>query len=163
MLELKCASELKKSLVNGLIIVQCLNWNAVFVDRTLAKKVLIIVQCLNWNGGINKIAFSYCSYNRTMLELKFVYFSYSVIFKNPYNRTMLELKYVFPYERTSRWKLIIVQCLNWNWRRMSFQYRTGELIIVQCLNWNSLHVIIKYSGGSYNRTMLELKFINDRC
>ncbi len=125
---------------------------------------LIIVQCLNWNLTATALLLrGSTTYNRTMLELKYRcsrrdLYSYSLIIVQCLN---WNFRSSFR-SRLDSW-LIIVQCLNWNLALSfgcSFLFR---LIIVQCLNWNNpAYIGVVNARRSYNRTMLELKFLN-RC
>ena len=97
-----------------LIIVQCLNWNSASGVPAGGWAPLIIVQCLNWNISIHWDSKKEWTYNRTMLELKYIN-SYRVANSCiTYNRTMLELKWRHICRSIRRQQLIIVQCLNWN-------------------------------------------------
>ena len=123
------------SIGQTLIIVQCLNWNMGVMQSYPYEWILIIVQCLNWNVLRCRHRDGFCTYNRTMLELKFQFAGQSI---------------------ATRF-LIIVQCLNWNVNGVLTNDSATLLIIVQCLNWNSSLSPEVCRWFAYNRTMLELK------
>ncbi len=101
-----------------------------------------------------------------MLELKYNYRFAGYFFKHSYNRTMLELKLAKRALQARFVRLIIVQCLNWNWFMML-------LIICKSVSYNRTMLELKFClcsseslrHGPYNRTMLELKLIyrSERC
>ena len=93
MLELKCINLRPIKCYYILLIVPCWNWNYVFRPKTIVQTSLLIVPCWNWNFPLlRRGEASLITFNRTMLELKFLKSFWKWRHRKTFNRTMLELK-----------------------------------------------------------------------
>jgi hypothetical protein len=182
MVELKSPFLICRRLFSYVLIGQWLNWNFVWISRSVKVRNVLIGQWLNWNTvGLNaagsvvsvligqwlnwnmvglNAAGSDVSVNRTMVELKYGRVERFREACQRVNRTMVELKLLSICQINNFWNCVNRTMVELKYGRVERCRQRRQLVLIgQWLNWNfsQLNFFFEPVPG-VNRTMVELKY-----